>query len=235
MNRERLDKWLADRTPYSRKEIKAFVREGAVRIGDRTVTDPSAYVQDGDSVSFRGEILAADKHIYIMLHKPKEVVSVSVAPGDRTVLDLLPEDYRRNGLFPAGRLDRDTTGFVLITDDGDFAHRILSPKKHVEKVYRVTLRDPAGEEYADRFSQGLLLGDGTQCLSAKLEQTDDPRCVRVTLREGRYHQVKRMFASLGNQVVELHRESIGGVSLDPQLPPGGSRLLRKDELDTMTE
>lgn len=230
---ERLDKWLSERSTDSRKEVKTLIRAGQVRVNGTVVTDSGFQVSDGDTVSLHGQDVTAEKHVYIMMNKPAGVVSVSVAPGDRTVIDLLPDELRRSGLFPAGRLDRDTTGFVLITDDGDFAHRILSPKKHVEKVYRVTLRDPALPSYLKSFVDGIVLGDGTACLSAALSFTDDPRCVTVRLREGRYHQVKRMFASLGNQVTRLHRESIGGVTLDPDLPPGGCRLLCAQELAKM--
>ena len=230
---ERLDKWLSERCADSRKEVKALIRSRVVRVNDTVVTDPAFHVSPEDAVSVCGELVTADKHVYIMMNKPQGVVSVSSAPGDRTVLDLLPAEFRRNGLFPAGRLDRDTTGFVLITDDGEFAHRILSPKKHVDKVYRVTLRDPALPSYVQAFADGIVLGDGTRCLSAELMFADDPTCVNVRLHEGRYHQVKRMFASLGNQVVLLHRESIGGVSLDPALKPGECRLLTAAELEQM--
>ena len=170
-----------------------------------------------------------------MLNKPKGVVSVSSAPNDRTVLDLLPQELRRSGLFPAGRLDRDTTGFVLITDDGDFAHRILSPRRHVTKTYTATLRDEARDWYAESFRNGIVLGDGTRCMSAELVFTHDSHRVIVHLREGRYHQVKRMFASLGNQVVELHRDAIGGLTLDPSLREGECRLISDEEVHRITE
>ena len=232
---ERLDKWLSDRSADSRKEIKALIRGRQVRVNDAVVTDPGYHVAPDDTVSVHGVVVTAEQFVYIMLHKPQGVVSVSRAPGDRTVIDLLPPDMQRPDLFPAGRLDRDTTGFVLITNDGEFAHRILSPKKHVDKVYRVLLRDPAQASYLQAFADGIVLGDGTKCLSASLSFSDDPRCVTVRLREGRYHQVKRMFASLGNQVVQLHRESIGAVSLDPALAPGECRPLTKEEIQKMLD
>ena len=142
---------------------------------------------------------------------------------------------KRNGLFPAGRLDKDTTGFVLITDDGDFAHRILSPKKHVMKTYEATLRDCADESYIKAFEDGINLSDGTKCLSAKLIFSDNPRKVTVQLFEGRYHQVKRMFASLSNHVAELHRTAIGGISLDPDLAEGEARYLTKEEIQKIED
>ena len=231
----RLDKWLSDRTPYSRKEIKARIKGGKVSVNGQIVTDADAHVGETDLVMLEGKTIASEKHVYIMLNKPRGVVSVSSAPDDRTVIDLLPQDLRRNGLFPAGRLDRDTTGFVLITDDGDFAHRMLSPRRHVIKTYTATLRDAVQDGYEEAFREGILLGDGTQCLSAELERTDDPQRVIVRLREGRYHQVKRMFASLGNQVTALHRDAIGGLPLDPSLGEGECRLLTPEERTQITD
>lgn len=227
---ERLDKWLCDRTVHSRKEIKTLIREGKVRVNGEIVVDPGKHILQQDRVECSGILLSESEHIYIMQNKPSGVVSVSRAPDERTVIDLLPPHLLRKGLFPAGRLDKDTTGFVLITDDGDFAHRILSPKKHVVKTYTAVLRDEAQAAYADAFENGILLSDGTQCLSAKLIFTDDPRKVRVFLREGRYHQVRRMFAALGNQVVLLHRDAIGGLALDASLQPGESRALTNEEV-----
>lgn len=227
---ERLDKRLCDRTSFSRKEVKERIRSGRVTVNGQIVTKPETHVGEQDTVTLDGQIIPADKHVYIMLHKPKGVVSVSSAPDDRTVLDLLPEELRRGRLFPAGRLDRDTTGFVLITDDGDFAHRILSPRRHVTKTYLVTLRDAIRDDYEAAFREGIVLGDGTKCLSAELIRTDNPHQVIVRLHEGRYHQVKRMFASLGNHVTELHRQSIGGLALDPALPCGACRLLTGEEV-----
>ena len=231
---ERLDKWLCDRTPFSRREIKTKIKNGAVTVNGQIAKSAEAHIGDADAVALDGKTIAADRHVYIMLNKPKGVVSVSNAPDDRTVLDLLPQQLRRNGLFPAGRLDRDTTGFVLITDDGDFAHRILSPRRHVTKTYTATLRDDVRDGYADAFREGLVLGDGTRCLSAELLCTDDPRRVIVRLREGRYHQVRRMFASLGNQVIDLRRDAIGGLFLDPALREGECRLLSEDEIKAIT-
>lgn len=232
---ERLDKWLCTRTPFSRKDVKAIIKNGRVQVNGITATAADAHVGETDTVTLDGKPLAGEKHVYIMLNKPKGVVSVSSAPNDRTVLDLLPQELRRSGLFPAGRLDRDTTGFVLITDDGDFAHRILSPRRHVTKTYMATLRDEARDWYAESFRNGVVLGDGTRCMSAELVFTDDSHRVIVHLREGRYHQVKRMFASLGNQVVELHRDAIGGLTLDSSLREGECRLISDEEVHRITE
>ena len=207
-----------------------MLREGRIRVGGNLVRDGALPVSDNDAVEIDGNAFSSPAHIYLMLHKPKGVVSASEDGRDKTVVDLVPAAYRRDGLFPAGRLDKDTTGFVLITDDGSFAHRILSPKNHVDKTYLVTLRDKAEETYAQAFEAGISLGDGTACLPAKILYTDDSHVVRVCLHEGRYHQIKRMFAALGNAVTELHRESVGGIPLDDTLQPGECRPLTEAEL-----
>ncbi|MBR5620704.1 MAG: 16S rRNA pseudouridine(516) synthase [Clostridia bacterium] len=232
---DRLDKWLCDRSTFSRKDVKAIIRSGRVKVNGETASRPDAHIGETDAVMLDGKLIAANQHIYIMLNKPKGVVSVSNAPDDRTVIDLIPDDLRRNGLFPAGRLDRDTTGFVLITDDGEFAHRILSPRRHVVKTYTATLRDAIQDGYEHAFREGIVLGDGTKCMSADLVRTEDPRRVIVRLREGRYHQVKRMFASLGNHVTHLHRDAIGGLALDPLLREGECRVLTPEEVNKITE
>ncbi len=227
---ERLDKFLSSRSGFSRKDIKELAKKGKITVNGIIEKDTSFHVSDNDAITVNGEIFGGQKHVYIMLHKPKGVVSVSESDSDTTVIDLLPDEIKRSGLFPAGRLDKDTTGFVLITDDGDFAHRILSPKRHVTKTYEVTLRDGAEESYKKAFSDGISLSDGTKCLSADIVFSDDPHKVTVRLREGRYHQVRRMFASLGNHVSELHRSAIGNLSLDENLTEGEARFLTEEEL-----
>ena len=227
---ERLDKFLSSRSNYTRKDIKELAKKGRITVNGSVEKDTARHVSDNDDIAVCGVVFGGQKHVYIMLHKPKGVVSVSESDTDTTVIDILPDEMKRSSLFPAGRLDKDTTGFVLITDDGDFAHRILSPKRHVTKTYEVTLRDDARENYKSAFADGISLSDGTKCLSADLVFSDDPRKVTVLLREGRYHQVRRMFASLGNHVSELHRSAIGGLSLDVNLEEGEARLLTTEEL-----
>ena len=176
---------------------------------------------DGASVSYR-------RCVYYMLNKPAGVVSATEDRAERTVLDILPPELIRPGLFPAGRLDKDTTGLLIITDDGDYAHRMLSPKKHVTKVYIASLdRDPGGE-IPERFAGGITLADGFTCMPARAELIGGSR-VRVEICEGKYHQVKRMFAALGYKVVALERVSIGALSLDGSLAPGEVRELSADE------
>ena len=164
-----------------------------------------------------------------MLNKPSGVLSAAKDPDCPTVVDLLPPELSRRGLFPAGRLDKDTTGLLIITDDGDFAHRMLAPKSHVYKTYEAVLVQPVTPEDIEAFAQGVTLGDGTECLNAVLEPLEGTR-VRVKIREGKYHQVKRMFAARGNAVLALKRTHIGSVALDIALPEGGCREMTPDEL-----
>ena len=165
-----------------------------------------------------------------MLNKPSGVLSAAKDPDCPTVVDLLPPELSRRGLFPAGRLDKDTTGLLIITDDGDFAHRLISPSHHVYKTYEATLESDISEEQLDILRQGAVLGDGTECLPARLRKiSDEPPTVRVQIREGKYHQVKRMFASVGNSVSALRRTAIGALKLDNSLKEGEARLLTDDE------
>ena len=170
-----------------------------------------------------------------MMNKPAGVISASSDPKCPTAVDLVPPEYQRAGLFPAGRLDKDTTGFLLITDDGDFAHRMLAPKRHVPKTYHATLDAMADESQCARFSGGLTLADGFTCLPAKVRMLPGEEPVaEVILHEGKYHQVKRMFAAVGLHVLALRRVAIGGVSLDPSLAPGECRELTREELTGIT-
>ena len=168
-----------------------------------------------------------------MLNKPKGVVSATDDKMHKTVLDLVPDNLKRPGLFPAGRLDADTTGFVLLTDDGDFAHRILSPKNHIEKTYIATLEKTLTEEDISAFAAGITLSDGYECLPAAVKLVGQA-VAEVKICEGKYHQIKRMFAVRGNRVVELKRVKMGGLSLDIALEPGKMRELTQDELLKIT-
>ena len=172
-----------------------------------------------------------------MMNKPSGVISASADRNERTVIDLLPDEYKRKGLFPAGRLDKDTTGFVLITDDGDFAHRILSPKNHVFKTYLARLSHSLSENDISLISSGITLADGTTLKEAKLEivEAGDTPLVKIMICEGKYHQVKRMFAAAGNKVVSLHRSKMGGLALDTALKPGECREITQSELEKITE
>lgn len=164
-----------------------------------------------------------------MLHKPSGVLTATSDRSQPTVLDLFPPELQRFGLVPAGRLDKDTTGLLLITDDGDYVHRVITPKKHVPKVYFARTDGLPTSADAERFAQGVVLGDGTQCLPARLECLPEQGGCRVTVYEGKYHMVKRMLASCGTPVSQLHRLSIGALTLDPTLAPGAYRELSAEE------
>ena len=161
------------------------------------------------------------------MNKPAGVVSATTDNHDKTVIDILPKEYQRKGLFPAGRLDKDTEGLLIITDDGDFAHKMLSPKKHVEKTYIAKLDKPINDETVKSFEKGIIFADGTKCMPAKLESVPDSdnMTAKVTICEGKFHQVKKMFLCCGINVVHLQRISIGNLYLDSKLPIGSCKLL----------
>lgn len=188
---------------------------------------------ENDEIRVEGREIICREHIYIMMNKPAGVISASEGGREKTVIDILPQELKRKGLFPAGRLDKDTVGFMLITDDGEFAHNILSPRHHVKKTYVASLEKPMTKENIEEFRRGVTLGDGTECLSAEAEMTGE-LTAKVVLSEGRYHQVKRMFASQGNRVLSLKRTSIGALELDEGLQAGECRLITPDELKMIT-
>lgn len=238
MKKERLDKLIASQGLLSRNDVKNMVRRGEVSVNGTIVRDSAVKVSYEDDIRVKGEKLFQTEFVYIMLNKPKGVVSASDDKRDKTVVDILPDELKRKNLFPAGRLDKDTTGFSLITDDGDFAHRILSPARHVTKTYIATVADKIDYENAKQtFAEGVVLSDGTVLLSAELELLDEnPNQVfRVVIKEGKYHQIKRMFASLGTSVVELRRIAIGGLELDSSLGEGEARIISADELQLIVK
>jgi len=230
---ERLDKIIASQGKYSRSEVKKLVKSGLVSVNGSVVKSSDIKCDsDADEIIVDGVVLNYKKHIYIMLNKPKGVISATEDATQKTVLDLVPSELKRAGLFPAGRLDGDTTGFVLITDDGDFAHRILSPKNHIMKTYHATLERELTDEDIVKFKEGLTLGDGTKCLEAHVRMlSEEGNVAEVIICEGKYHQVKRMFASLGNKVLDLRRVKMGNLPLDEDLPEGGCRELTDVEVE----
>ncbi len=233
MKKERIDKLIASQGLLSRNDVKTMVKRGEVSVNGVVIKDSSVKVSYEDNIIVNGKPLKQTEFTYIMLNKPKGVVSASEDKRDKTVVDILPDELKRKNLFPAGRLDKDTTGFCLITDDGDFAHRILSPSRHVDKTYIATVDKKISFENAKKsFKDGVVLADGTVLLSAELELISDktPQVFKVVIKEGKYHQVKRMFASLGTTVIELNRISIGGLALDDSLKEGEARLLTVEEL-----
>lgn len=225
---ERLDKMLASQNVGSRKEVQKLIKNGEVYVNGEICRKPDTKVDvDSDEITVSGQAVNYQKYIYIMMNKPGGVLSASTDKYDKTVIDLLPEEYKRKGLFPAGRLDKDTEGLLIITDDGDFAHRMLSPKKHVEKKYIAKLDKEITEETIKRFEDGIIFADGTECMPAKLELEDesDKKTGIVTICEGKFHQVKKMFICCGIKVVHLKRISIGNLYLDSNLPIGCSKLM----------
>ncbi|MCR4924692.1 MAG: rRNA pseudouridine synthase [Clostridiales bacterium] len=231
---ERLDKALASQGTMSRSDVKKIIKNGGISVNGVTVKDNAFKVNIAeDIICLNGEEINLKKHIYIMMNKPTGVVSASEGKGEKTVVDLVPDELQRNGLFPAGRLDKDTTGFVLITDDGEFAHRILSPKNHIEKTYIATLAEPLKEGAEKLFENGLTLADGYKCLPAQIEMAEDRTVAYVTLHEGKYHQIKRMFGACNNKVVALKRISMGKIKLDEKLKLGECRELEQSELELL--
>ena len=230
MPKLRLDKFLADQGLASRKELREIIRSGRVSVNGAVVTGADWKLDpESDHVTFDGSPVSSSSVCTLMLHKPLGVVSATEDKNEKTVLDLLPAAYRRMGLAPVGRLDKDTSGLLLLSNDGVFLHRVISPKSAVEKCYCATVDGEPGEEDVKAFCEGLLLRDGTRCLPAKLEPLGEGRClVRVT--EGKYHQVRRMLASRGFPVKELKRLSIGELSLDEKLAPGEWKELAQEDL-----
>ncbi len=232
MSQQRLDKIIASQGAYSRSDVKRLVRCGEITVNGKAVKDSGVKVDpENDEIIISGKVFGYSEFVYIMLNKPKGVVSASRSPGEKTVVDLVPADMKRDGLFPAGRLDKDTTGFVLITDDGAFAHDILSPKKHIEKTYVAVLDRPIGDTELEKFRSGVTLADGYECLPAEIEViSEDGLTVEIKLREGKYHQIKRMAAACGSHVNELHRKAMGNLELDSSLEEGECRYLNEKEL-----
>ncbi|MBQ0097806.1 MAG: rRNA pseudouridine synthase [Oscillospiraceae bacterium] len=235
MNIIRLDKFISSQTGYSRKEVHKLVKDKVVRVNGIVCTTPDFKVNtECDKVTLNGENISYEPYVYYMMNKPGGVLSASEDKHQKTVLDLLPEEYRRNGLFPAGRLDKDTTGFLLITNDGDFAHKMLSPSKHVYKEYIVTTDKELSDELKLKFSEGIKLLDGTKFKPAYFEKIGD-NTARVRICEGKFHQIKKMFSACSYIVVELKRVKIGGLSLDESLDFGETKKLSKDEIGQIFE
>lgn len=235
--KQRLDKAIAMQGSLSRSEVKTLIRKGAVTVNGQVVKNADFGVDfDSDSVAVQGKELSLRTHIYLMLNKPKGVVSASEDKHLPTVVDLVPKELWRKGLFPAGRLDKDTTGFVLITDDGEFAHDILSPKKHISKTYHALVNGEITEEMIEGFAKGVTIGeDFTLPASLKRISSDEQGSWgEVILKEGMYHQIKRMFGAYGLKVLELKRVQMGKLPLDPSLEEGKCRELTAEELQLVS-
>ncbi|MDE6594206.1 MAG: rRNA pseudouridine synthase [Oscillospiraceae bacterium] len=230
----RLDKFTASQKNISRKEAGELIRRGRVTVGGIAVKKPDMQIDpESDEIALDGMHILYRKNMYIMLNKPAGVICATRDELSRTVTELIPPELYRKGLFPAGRLDKDTEGFVFITDDGETAHRITSPAGHVEKEYIAALESPAKEIYPRLFAEGLVIDGGEKCLPAKLILTEDDRVVRIILREGKYHQVKRMAEAVGNKVASLKRVRIGGLWLDEGLALGECREILHNEIQKL--
>lgn len=233
MGLKRLDKLIALNCNVSRKEARTLIKDAAVTVNGRCVLRAEELVDvETDDIAVKGYNFTAKEHIYIMLNKPQGVISATNDPRKETVIDIIPPELKRRSLFPCGRLDRDTTGLLIITDDGALAHRIMSPSHHVYKTYEAILKEPISASDAALLESGITLADGTECLPAKVRAftVDGAPAAEIKIKEGKYHQVKRMFAALGNHVEHLRRTRIGALHLDPDLTEGDCRELTTEEL-----
>lgn len=238
MAKERLDKALSSLGCGSRKEVGLMIRAGRVAVNGQVVRDPAHRVVPAeDCLALGGEILRWRIGRYYMLNKPPDLVSARVDNLHETVLSVFPEKEQK-GLFPVGRLDKNTEGLLLITDDGGFAHALTAPRRHVDKVYLALVEGRLARSAPEQFAAGLTLADGTVCKPAELivlGEEDGLTRVQVTLREGKHHQVKRMIAATGGHVAHLKRISIGPLALDETLAPGEYRELTEDEVGALRD
>lgn len=230
---ERLDKILANTGRWSRKEARTLIRAGRVQVDGHAVRTPEEKHDPAACFTVDGAPVSGERLAYLMLHKPAGLLSATEDPRQATVLDLLPEHLRRVGLFPVGRLDKDTEGLLLLTNDGPLAHRLLSPRRHVDKTYFVRVGGPFTEADQAAFAAGLVLEDGLHCLPARLELLECRTEALVTLQEGKFHQIKRMTAACGKQVIYLKRLSMGPLRLDPALRLGEWRPLTQTEVQAL--
>ena len=227
---ERIDKILSNQLGYSRKEIKELIRKKHIMVNEQIITKPDIKVNpELDIIKIFNQEITIKKHIYLILNKPTGYISATEDRTMKTVLDLVPQEYLHRNLFPAGRLDKDTTGLMIITDDGEFTHNILSPKKHISKTYNVTIDIKVTKEMVDGFKKGIMLNDG-KCQEASLEITGE-NTAQVILTEGRYHQIKRMFGCFNAKVTKLERIKMGSLELPKDLKIGECRELTKEELN----
>ena len=243
----RLDKYVAESAGLTRKDAKAALSKGRVRVNGQVAKNGDAKVSSADEVTLDGKSLSAEEFLYLMLHKPAGVVSATEDGRDKTVLDLVREQSAeaadeagetgyflgKREVFPVGRLDKDTEGLLLLTDDGELAHQLLSPKKHVDKVYFARLSGEVPADAAERFAEGIQVGQDYKALPAELEVLsvqDGVSEVHITLREGKFHQVKRMCHEIGCEVTYLKRISMGNLVLDEVLLPGKCRKLTAEEI-----
>lgn len=229
----RLDKFISSQLNISRKDARAAILRGRAAVDGTTVRAADFKIdENADSVTFDGQALSYKKHIYIIMNKPRGVLSASDDKRQPTVIDIIPEKLRRNGLFPAGRLDKDTTGLLIITDDGDFAHRVLSPKKEIFKTYIAVLDGEITPDMPEKFLNGIVLADGTKCRRAFLRRVDK-NTAEIKICEGKFHQIKRMFGTVGLGVNALERTAVGNFYLPEDLPQGACSETDSEALESI--
>ena len=229
----RLDKFISSQLNISRKDARAAILRGRAAVDGTTVRAADFKIdENADSVTFDGQALSYKKHIYIIMNKPRGVLSASDDKRQPTVIDIIPEKLRRNGLFPVGRLDKDTTGLLIITDDGDFAHRVLSPKKEIFKTYNAVLDGEITPDMPEKFLNGIVLADGTKCRRAFLRRVDK-NTAEIKICEGKFHQIKRMFGTVGLGVNALERTAVGNFYLPEDLPQGACSETDSEALESI--
>lgn len=228
---ERIDKVISVALNVSRNDAKGFIKKRLITVNGEAINNSSIKVdENNDEIFFDGKQIRYNKFVYIMMNKPKGVISASEDGKGKTVIDILPQEMKRKNLFPAGRLDKDTTGFMLITDDGDFAHRILSPKNHIPKTYVAALDKPFDDNIVKEFEKGIELKNDV-CMPAKIKALDkDYMVAQVTIKQGMYHQIKRMFLKYSITVLDLKRIKMGALELDDSLAEGECRYISDSEL-----
>lgn len=220
MEKIRLDKYIASQLNISRKDAISLIKKGLISVNGDVIRDRSMiFDADIDNVQYNGQAIEYKKYIYILMNKPSGVLSASNDKRQKTVIDLVPDSLRRPGIFPVGRLDKDTTGLLILTDDGDFAHKVISPKSNISKCYIADLDGEITDEMIELFANGITLADGYECRPAVLERAGEKRA-KITITEGKYHQIKRMFGVVNLGVNSLHRESIGTLILPKELDFG---------------
>lgn len=233
MKSQRLDKIISSQLNLSRKDARRDVKIGKVTVDGKVIKDFGFQADpENQKIEYMGQALSYKSHIYLVMNKPMGVISASTDKNRETVVDLVPEEFKRHGLFPVGRLDRDTTGLLLITDDGDFAHSLMSPKKEIAKTYLAELDGEVTEDMCKLFAEGIVLADGTKCRKAELKPLDG-QIAEIKICEGKYHQIKRMFGVVGLGVNKLKRISIGSFSLPEDLPEGGFAELTQVQIDAL--
>lgn len=231
----RLDKFIASMGFGSRKEVKNDIRKGFVTVNDKLIKDPGFGVIKGkDKVMFKNQPILYEDYQYFMLHKPAGVITATEDPRHETVLDLITSKHRKD-LFPVGRLDKDTEGLLIITNDGDLGHNLLSPKKHVDKTYYARIQGMVTKEDVEAFKEGVIIDNDYKTMPARLTvlKSDQESEVEIIIKEGKFHQIKKMFEARDKMVLYLKRMAMGSLQLDPNLKLGEYRVLQADELDIL--